>query len=317
MASAPSAEQTRDPALLLTVHCTLGMVIWHMGDNRTALAHLLKARAQYDERVHPRLAAVYGHDFGVATLVFTDSAQLFLGHPAESEQAGNEALALALARRLNHPVILCSALGLQVTNMFERRDPDAVLKLADECIALAGDLGFPHWLGMAAVYRGWALAQLGAIDDGLEQIRHGIAVWRSTGAVIALGAMLAALAETLLARGQVQEALATTDEALHWIETNAEHQWDCLVRCCRGDVFCALGDAERGHAEYEVGLSVARQQSERWWELRIATHLARLLQRQDKFDAGQNLLGPVYTSFTSGFELRDLTEARTLLDELR
>ena len=109
-------------------------------------------------------------------LSYLDSAQLVLGYPDRSLQAGNQAV--ALARRLNHPVILCSALGFGVTNMLYRRDPSVILKLADECIALAGELGFPHWIGMATAYRGWALAQLGAAKDGINQVRQGIYILR-------------------------------------------------------------------------------------------------------------------------------------------
>jgi predicted ATPase len=51
-------------------------------------------------------------------------------------------------------------------------------------------------------------------------------------------------------------------------------------------------------------------------ELRAATSLARLWQRQGKRDTARDLLVPVYSWFTEGFDTRDLKEAMALLAEL-
>jgi predicted ATPase len=51
-------------------------------------------------------------------------------------------------------------------------------------------------------------------------------------------------------------------------------------------------------------------------ELRAATSLARLWQRQGKRDVARDLLAPVYGWFTEGFDTRDLIEAEALLKEL-
>jgi predicted ATPase len=50
-------------------------------------------------------------------------------------------------------------------------------------------------------------------------------------------------------------------------------------------------------------------------ELRAATSLARLWQRQGKRDVARDLLAPVYGWFTEGFDTRDLIEAKALLKE--
>ena len=63
-------------------------------------------------------------------------------------------------------------------------------------------------------------------------------------------------------------------------------------------------------------LSVARSQQAKSWELRAATSLARLWQSQDKRQEAHDLLAPVYSWFTEGFDTADLQEAKVLLDEL-
>jgi hypothetical protein len=65
-----------------------------------------------------------------------------------------------------------------------------------------------------------------------------------------------------------------------------------------------------------AALAVARRHNALAWELRSATTLARLWQRQGQAHAAQALLGPVYQRFTEGFETPDLLEASTLLQEL-
>ena len=61
---------------------------------------------------------------------------------------------------------------------------------------------------------------------------------------------------------------------------------------------------------------MARAQGTRSWELRAATTLARLIAARGERERARALLAPVYEWFTEGFDTRDLTEARTLIEEL-
>jgi predicted ATPase len=50
--------------------------------------------------------------------------------------------------------------------------------------------------------------------------------------------------------------------------------------------------------------------------LRATTSLARLWRDQGKRDEAQELLAPVYSWFTEGFDTRDLKEAKAPLEDL-
>jgi predicted ATPase len=65
-----------------------------------------------------------------------------------------------------------------------------------------------------------------------------------------------------------------------------------------------------------MALAVAREQNARMWELRAATSLARLWADQGKRAQARDLLAPVYSWFTEGFDTADLKDARAVLDEL-
>jgi predicted ATPase len=66
----------------------------------------------------------------------------------------------------------------------------------------------------------------------------------------------------------------------------------------------------------QQALTVARRQHARSWELRAATSLSRLWQRQGKGAEARELLTPIYGWFTGGFDTADLQEAKALLEEL-
>jgi hypothetical protein len=66
------------------------------------------------------------------------------------------------------------------------------------------------------------------------------------------------------------------------------------------------------------GSSSSRQRQKALsWQLRAATSLSRLLQKQDRQRDAAATLRPVYDRFTEGFEIADLIAAKRLLDELR
>lgn len=64
-------------------------------------------------------------------------------------------------------------------------------------------------------------------------------------------------------------------------------------------------------------LNVARHQGALAWELRSATSLAKLWQRQGRHSQAHALLAPVYGRFTEGYATPDLCKVRGLLDELQ
>ena len=67
---------------------------------------------------------------------------------------------------------------------------------------------------------------------------------------------------------------------------------------------------------YRKALGIAEEQGAKLWELRAAASLARLWRDQGKPVEARDLLMPVYSWFTEGFDTPDLREAKTLLDEL-
>jgi predicted ATPase len=119
--------------------------------------------------------------------------------------------------------------------------------------------------------------------------------------------------------GQPSETLALVEEVFAQIS-----QPGCELGYLRPELLRIKGlglhqSGERDQAERSLreALQVARSQKAKWWELRAATHYARLLGQEGRRDEARALLAPVYDWFTEGHDTRDLRDAAALLQELR
>ena len=96
------------------------------------------------------------------------------------------------------------------------------------------------------------------------------------------------------------------------------HNYDAELGRLRAEILLDMdGNAvEEAEALFGQSLEIARRQEAKTFELRAATSLARLWQRQGKRAAAHALLAPLYAWFTEGFATRDLQAAKALLEEL-
>ena len=102
------------------------------------------------------------------------------------------------------------------------------------------------------------------------------------------------------------EAAASTGE--RWYEPE-------LFRL-KAEMLLALPKARPREAEQclRTAIAIAQQQEAKFWELRVATCLARLWARQAQRADARDLLAPVYGWFNEGLDTLDLKQAKSLLD---
>jgi tetratricopeptide (TPR) repeat protein len=307
------AESTRDAGLLADVHYIAGNLSRSCGNLRGALSHFEKA-ALYSSQTERRIT-LNGFLYTTCIPINRAVALHLLGHVAEAGKLAEEAR--IHARESKHLFSLGFALTMAALLYRYCSDPRAVLRRAEETIAVSEENGFPEWLHVARFYHGWSQAQLGHPEQGVAEMEAVIAfVHRAR--LIYQQNMAGALAQSYAIVGRVEDGLAKLDEALAVIRRTGGNLEEPEIRRLKGELLLMRdkGATEQAEACFRAALEVARKQEAKWWELRASVSLARLLRDTGRFDDARKLLAEIYNWFTEGFELPDLKEAKALLDQL-
>jgi predicted ATPase len=329
------AENMRDPALLLEPHRTLGVVLFHLGELIAARAHLQQSIALYDPQTHqPDHSPLSGQDPKVTGLSYAAWALWFLGYPDQALKRSHEAL--TLAQELHHPLSLAYALVLAATLHQYRWEGQQTHEHAEAAIILCTDQGFQYFLAGGTILRGWVLAEQGQGEEGIAQIRQGLASFRATGAEAIAPYHLALLAEMHGRGGQAGEGLTVVREALAIADKNEERFYEAELYRLKGELTLqqfgvrssefgvsnsqSLTPSPQAEAEAEAcflkAIEIARKQQAKSLELRAVMSLSRLWQSQGKTKEAHEMLVEIYNWFTEGFDTKDLQEAKRLLEEL-
>jgi predicted ATPase len=253
---------------------------------------------------------------GVACRAFAAITLWCLGYPAQAVRQSQEAL--TLAQELAHPYSLTLAQHFATWLHYRRREASAVQALADARLTLATAQEFPLHVGYGTCWRGWALAMQDQREAGLEELRQGMAAVLATGQHLSRSSCVILLAEAVGHTGQIEEGLHLLTEALEAFE--ASGRGDMLTEAYRlqGGLLLrqATPDVPQAEACFQQALVIARRQQAKSWELRAAMSLARLWQQQGQRTQAYDLLAPIYSWFTEGFDTADLQDAKALLDSL-
>src|SRR5262245_51532312 len=309
------AQGVHDPALLLVAHHALGGTLYHLGELRPGRAHLEQGLALYDRQQHHHLALRYGMDLGVWCRSYVAWPLWQLGYPQQALTRNHEAI--TLAQELSHPFSLAAALAYAAMLHCYRREGQATQEQAEAGMALASEKGFPQFVALGMIMRGWALAVQGQGSEGIAQIHQGLAAHRAAGAELGRPRDLALLAEAYGEAGQTEEGLTVLVEALAVVDKTGERYWEAELYRLKGKLLLALSAEKHTEAAscFHQALEIARQQQANSLELRAALSLSRLWQQQGKQGEARELLASIYGWFTEGFDTADLLEAKVLLEE--
>jgi predicted ATPase len=309
------AQGQDDPALLLEAYEATGLTLFYSGELTHARTSLEQSMALYDPLQHHGHVVLYGRDPGAFSLSYLAMVLCLLGYPDQALQRSAEALTLAKARV--HPYSLALTLTYTAVLHQFRRETQAVIEQAEIGMALAIEQGFPYWAARGPMLHGWALTVQGQRAEGPAQMQQGLAAWRATGAGLLRSYWCALLAEVKGHVGRPEAGLDILAETLPLIDKVGERVWTAELYRLKGELLLqAVADARQAEACFRQAIDVARHQQAKTWELRAATSLSRLWQRQGKRAEARQLLAPIYGWFTEGFDTADLQEARALLEEL-
>ena len=165
-----------------------------------------------DELADPALAALVGQDFRVMSRAFLAWTLSLLGDQDRGAELAAETA--AIARQRAHPPDLAFALAIDALCAGIRRDADTARRDADEGLRLASEHGFPMFAAMHAMHRGWARAEDGDPEEGIAELRAGLAAFEAAGARMLRSWLLLLLARACRLAGHDADALQAVDEAL-------------------------------------------------------------------------------------------------------
>jgi adenylate cyclase len=199
-----------------------------------------------------------------------------------------------------------------------RKEGCAAHEWAASAIRFAMEHAFPYWRAHSTIHYGWALVHQGQGTAGIEQIHQSLTTWEATGAKGMRPYFLALLAEAQGILGEPETGLMALAEALTFVDKTGERWYEAELYRLKGALLLQLSSDKQAEAEacFHHAIAIAQNQQAKSWELRAATSLAKLWQRQGKCQDAYDLLAPVYGWFTEGFDTADLQDAKALLNEL-
>jgi tetratricopeptide (TPR) repeat protein len=326
------AQEAQDLPFLVEAHRGLGASLHWRGEFTLAREHLERGLALYDPQQQSTVAFVHGGVSKVGSLSIVAWVLWCLGYPDQALQRSREAP--SLGQELSQPHILAFALnGATMVHQF-RREGRAAQEQAETLITLASEHGFTQQLNQATALRGWALTEQGKGEEGITQIRQGLAALQVAGHELLRLYALALLAGSYGKVGQPEEGLIQIAEALEAIHKTEGYFYEAELYRLKGQLtlqrFQVAGSkfqvasprplTPNPQAEAEEcflkAVEIARRQQAKSWELRAVMSLSRLWQQQGKTEEARQMLAEIYGWFTEGFDTADLKDAKALLEEL-
>jgi predicted ATPase/DNA-binding winged helix-turn-helix (wHTH) protein len=310
------AQGQHDPVFRIAAHMELAGAAFGSGELTLAREHFAHSARLYDRTQHGAHVARVGTDLGVFCRIWATHALWHLGYADEARRRSQETL--TLARELSHPFSQAIALAYAAMLHQFRRDLQTVHELADATLALSTEHGFTYYVAWARIIQGWVMVVQEHSAAGLEQIQAGLAALQATGGSVRYHYYRALLAEAYGYVGQSDQGSHALVEAFAAVQATGECWWEAELHRLAGELVLrqVSPDAQRAEVAFHQALAITRRQQARALELRAAMSLSRLWQQQGKRTAARELLAPIYSWFTEGFDTADLQEAKILLQEL-
>ncbi|MDD0994616.1 helix-turn-helix transcriptional regulator [Pseudomonas sp. TNT2022 ID1044] len=286
-----------DPLLSLSMHRLRVLALHFAGDQHRARVN---AEEVLQRMAHSGHLNRFTHGFGVqydqsvAALTILARTLWLQGQPEQAWRTARQALDIAL--QINHGTSICYTLALSGCLIAHY---NGNTRTARELLRLLLEQAQKH---SVQLFYTWAQHYAQVIDSAEAPPSPRAAVGLIKEIMVTLDTAL--VDDDLLQRADSGAAGWSTAEILR-ARAEALLAADCPVKNCTAETVLIKA------------INVAKSQGALAWELRSASSLARLWQRQGRCRQAHTLLAPIYQRFTEGHATPDLKAARHLLDELQ
>jgi tetratricopeptide (TPR) repeat protein len=306
-----AARHGNDSGQLLEAHHALWATLAASGRATAAIEHMERGIALYDRKRHAGQAFLYGgHDAGACCRWHLATNCWLLADYSRSMNALADAL--RLAEELKHPLTTVIALWFAAWVHYQRGDRASTKAVVERALTLAAEYAISGWTDTAVLLPWASGAHLSRRE--LAELRGQIpraasAAWRRVFA-------RCALVQLYIAAGYFDEGLAVLGEEISAADRAAFYGPE--VHRLEGELRAKIApsDPDGAQACFRQALDLAGARGEKSLALRAATSLAQLWRSQGMHGEARKVLAPVYGSFSEGFDLPDLRQAKVLLDQL-
>jgi adenylate cyclase len=187
------------------------------------------------------------------------------------------AAGLRAAEKMRHPIGLANALSVAVTIEAFQRNLDAIAEMTERILFHADEHGLPYYAGIGTIMRGWVRAMRGEVDQGIADMRAGLATHHSQETEQQRAYFLALMAEALCEHERADEGLATLDEALACVNRTGERYYEAEIYRLQAELLMRAKRLDAAETAVRRALEIARGQQAAAFESR-ATDTCRTLE---------------------------------------
>ncbi|WP_229075898.1 BTAD domain-containing putative transcriptional regulator [Actinoplanes sp. DH11] len=208
-----AAARTGDPMMTLAFHQSLGQVRYHQGRLPEARRHLEQAAALADRHAQAVRLEVFLQHPAVAVRGWLAKVLALMGEIAASDAVtrDNE----ARNRAVDDPYTATYIDILEGWRAIFLDRPADALQHGEQGYAVAEKHGFAQLVAFSLLPRGWGRARHGRTDEGIADIRRGIAAFSAQPAGHMFGHIMAyALADALRVAGRPEEARSAAEQGI-------------------------------------------------------------------------------------------------------
>src|SRR5215470_17533155 len=199
------AENVDDSVYKVLAHEALGFTLFAHGKFAAAHAALERSIGMCEDSKAAAYLDLSAQDPRVHVRLYDGMALWLLGYPDQALRICAEARRYADTSQHPFSEAMARTIGLRVHQF--RGEAAIVLDQAHTAIALCEEHEFVHYLALALILRGWAIAQKGEFETGIIEIQEGLDKARAAGALLFESYALGLLADACIKNEQYEQAL--------------------------------------------------------------------------------------------------------------
>ena len=210
------AQREASAGPLLEAHRLMGLSLTWGGQLQGGLHHFRQVQKLYDQERHQDLALIYGQDHLMSSYAASATSLAILGYPDQAHLSSAAAIEQSMHTRHFYSQAYALTFPLVIASLL--RDMAGILKTTEQTIEFCTAQSIAFYLTISYVYRGFALAHGAPLEDGIEQMREGLARYQATGSGMLMPHFDTILAEALMKQGQLEDARALLKQAIARVE---------------------------------------------------------------------------------------------------